>query len=316
MKTDAGDKLKIIHKHYSKPMANKYVIYRNAAMSIKNKRTILTQMCLKILLNNSIFLATEERKGTIENFMKRMQASGYDERFRLEVLKSAIQAYSSIQNNPLRTMYRGKETNTPEGRMERKKRKRTWFRKGGSESVMFIPATPGSVLAQRIREEVEMSNLKIRVVEKPGTKIKRLLQKNDTTKLNECGEQRCFVCSTSQEGKCRKTGVVYVIKCKGDCNGDLYYGETNTSAYTRGLEHLNDYEHKRAHSVMWKHCLKKHQGEEQPFEMKVSDCIRNDPTRRQIMEAVRINGVEEVKRMNDRREWIVGKIPTMTVGEI
>ena len=50
--------------------------------------------------------------------------------------------------------------------------------------------------------------------------------------------------------------------------------------------------------------------------MKVSDCIRNDPTRRQIMEAVRINGVAECKRMNDKKEWIVGEIPTMTVGEM
>ena len=314
--TDNGEELKIIHKHYIKPMASKFVVNKNAAMPIKTKRTILTQMCLRVLLNNSEYLKMEEKKETVEYFMKRMQASGYDERFRYEVLKSALNAYNNIKSNPIRTLYRGKEMNTPRQRMERSKKKKNWYREGGSESVMFIPATPKSELANRIREEVDLSELKIRVVEKPGTKIKRLLQKNDPNKQQVCRDEKCFVCTTTKDGNCRKTGITYTITCKGDCGGDIYYGETNSNAYTRGVQHIDDYERKRKQSVMWKHCIKKHNGEKQQFDMSIKDYVKGDPTRRQILESVRINQVAEVKRINDKNEWIVGKIPTVKIGNM
>ena len=153
-----NEELKIIHKHYTKPISNKYVINRNAAMSMKNKRTILTQMCLRVLLNNSKDLEMEEKKETNEFFLKRMQVSGYDERFRYEVLKSALIAYDKIKNNPFKPMYRGKEANTPEQRMERCEKRRKWYTAGGHESVMFLPATPGSVLTKRMQEEVDKLN--------------------------------------------------------------------------------------------------------------------------------------------------------------
>ena len=67
---------------------------------------------------------------------------------------------------------------------------------------------------------------------------------------------------------------------------------------------------------MWKHCQKKHNSEEQDFNMKVIDYVRGDPTKRQILEAVRINGVPEGKRINDKKEWVVGRIPTIAVTEM
>ena len=213
-------------------------------------------------------------------------------------------------------MYRGKEANTPEQRMERWEKRRKWYTAGGHESVMFLPATPGSVLAKRMQEEIDKSELKIKVIERPGMKIKKLLQKNDTNKQLTCGDDKCFVCNTTKEGSCRRTGVTYAITCRGDCDGDVYHGETHTNGYTRGIEHMNDYQFKRSQSVMWRHCLKKHRGEEQQFDMKILDYVRGDSTKRQILEAVRINLVSEKKRINDRKEWVIGKIPTMTVGEM
>ena len=313
VRTDNGEELKILHKHYIKPMANKYVIHRESAMSLKTKRTILTQMCLRVLLNNSEYLKMEEKKETVEFFMRRMQASGYDERFRYEVLKSAINAYEKIATDPGRPKYRGKETNTPRRRIERAKKRRNWFRAGGYESVMFIPATPNSELAKQMEEEIRNSNLNIKVVERPGIKVKRLLQKNDPIKSGVCGDNGCFVCTTSNKGNCRKSGITYAITCEGECGGDVYSGETHGNGYTRGKEHQNDFHHKRDHSVMWKHCQKKHGSEEQTFNMKITDYVRGDPTKRQIMEAVRIHNIPEDERINDKSEWIVGKVPTVTV---
>ena len=55
---------------------------------------------------------------------------------------------------------------------------------------------------------------------------------------------------------------------------------------------------------MRKHCVKKHNGDNQEFEMKVVDYVRGDPTKRQIMEAVRINNIQETKRINNKKEWV------------
>ena len=182
--------------------------------------------------------------------------------------------------------------------------------------MMFVPATPNSELAKRMAEEVSNSKMKINVVERPGTKIKRLLQKNDPNKNSECSDEQCFVCSTTKGGSCRKSGITYAIECEGDCEGDIYHGETHSNGNTRGGEHLTDYQNKRSHSVLWKHCQKKHNSEEQDFNMKVIDYVRGDPTKRQILEAVRINGVPEGKRINDKKEWVVGRIPTIAVTEM
>ena len=164
--------------------------------------------------------------------------------------------------------------------------------------------------------KVSSTDLKIKVVERPGTKVKRMLQRNDPFKAKKCKDSKCFVCTTSGEGSCRKSGVTYKINCEGDCDGDVYNGETHGNTNTRGAEHLSDYQYKRTNSVMWKHCQKKHNDQEQEFSMMVLDYVRGDPTKRQILEAVRINEVSEAKRINDKKEWIVGKIPTVAVTEL
>ena len=84
----------------------------------------------------------------------------------------------------------------------------------------------------------------------------------------------------------------------------------------QGVQHKSDYQHKREGSIMWKHCTKKHGGEEQQFEMKIVDYVREDPTMRQILEAVRINEVPVPQRINDKHEWIIGKIPSVIVSEL
>ena len=107
--------------------------------------------------------------------------------------------------------------------------------------------------------------------------------------------------------------MTYEIKCKGDCDSHIYYGETHKNAYIRGREHLFDYNKKLSKSVMWKHCRNKHRGINQEFEMSVVDCRRGDPMMRQILETIRINKVPEERRMNDKTEWNIGKLPHVEV---
>ena len=126
-----GEQWKVIHQHYIKPVTNKHVIRKDAAMPMRTKRTVLTQMCLKVLLNNSEYLERETRKETVEFFVRRMQASGYGERFRYEVLRSALKAYQEIKNNPVRPIYREKGTERPQEKKARQNRRKEWYKREG-----------------------------------------------------------------------------------------------------------------------------------------------------------------------------------------
>ena len=50
--------------------------------------------------------------------------------------------------------------------------------------------------------------------------------------------------------------------------------------------------------------------------MQVVDQVKNDVTKRLILEAVRINEVPEERRINDKEEWIIGKIPCVRVSNL
>ena len=93
--------------------------------------------------------------------------------------------------------------------------------------------------------------------------------------------------------------------------GEPYNGETDRNGYSRGIEHAEDLHHRREHSVLWRHCVEKHGGVEQQFRMVIQDRSRNDPTKRQILEAIRIRraGVNQI--LNGRSEWNGNRIPRL-----
>ena len=117
----------------------------------------------------------------------------------------------------------------------------------------------------------------------------------------------------NRRGDCRKSGVTYEIRCKGECDGDSYGGETHANGFTRGGEHQDQDRLKNPESTMWKHCVKEHHGQEQEFEMRIMDYSRGDPLMRQIKEAININEIPVEKRLNDKKEWNIGKLPTMEI---
>ena len=196
-------------------------------------------------------------------------------------------------------------------------KKNDWYKQGGTESVLLITSTPNSELKNRLQKEIDKTQFKIRVIEKSGTKLVKLLQKNDPFKKKACRNQKdCMVCSGSNPGACRDSGVTYQINCLGknsedpeiEC-GALYIGETGRNGFTRGKQHLDDYRKKTEGSALWKHCMASHGGIEQQFEMKINDRSRNDPTKRQILEAVRIRNNPVENLMNGKSEWNSPRVP-------
>ena len=267
-------------------------------------------------------IGAEEITKHISYFMARMQAAGYDQEFRLQVLKSAYKAYQSKKIEEQRNgtpFYRKRTWRRNERRKEKIDKKRNWYKKGGKESVLFIAATPESELKNLLQKEIEKSPFKIKVIEKSGTKLVRLLQKNDPFKRSKCkDEERCMICSRGNNGACRETGVTYQISCLSDAGSEteckaMYVGETGRNGYTRGRQHQEDYRHERESSALWKHCVQEHDSVRQDFQMRVIDRVRNDPTRRQILEATRIRKIPNDSRMNSRGEWNSNRVPRISI---
>ena len=69
----------------------------------------------------------------------------------------------------------------------------------------------------------------------------------------------------------------------------------------------------RETSAMWKHCVEEHNSVPQKFEMVIVDRVRNDPMKRQILEAIRIQEVPQERQMNSRAEWNMNRIPRITI---
>ena len=310
----------VLHEHYVKDVSSKAVINREAALSMSSKRTILTQECLRIMLNCSIHLEEQVSAKHLTLYMARMEAAGYDKAFRFQVLRSAVSAYEKklqMENTGTRPLYRKREWNRNERRREKEEKGKTWYRKGDKESVLFITATPNSELRERLQEEIDKSSFKIKVVEKSGTKVVRMLQKNDPFKTKECRDkERCMVCSGNNPGSCRDSGVTYRINCMGQhpehqeeqCDSE-YNGETGKNSYTRGNQHTTDLIAGKDSSVLWNHCVEKHDGVRQPFTMTVADKVRGDPMKRQILESIRISQVPEEKNLNRKGEWNSARLP-------
>ena len=323
---------KVLHEFYMKDVSSRAVIHRDAALSMKDKRTILTQECLRIIKNCHELIGEERQAEHLTYFMKRMQAAGYDKSFRAQVLRSALAAKDKMktdERNGKRPMHRPRGWKRNERRKEKKKKAREWYKTGGNESVLFVTATPGSELKELLQKEIAKSKFKIKVVEKAGKKLVRLLQKNNPFAKSGCGEADCLVCMGNTGGSCRETGITYTINCLGipegqdartedggqeqpTCTG-VYNGETGRNGYTRGGKHLDEYNREVEGSAMWKHCLKHHSGQRQQFEMKVQGRVRNDATKRQILEAVRIERTEQESRMNSRGEWGANRVPRIEI---
>ncbi|PFX11602.1 hypothetical protein AWC38_SpisGene24595 [Stylophora pistillata] len=142
----------VLREFYYKDVASRSVINARSALPWSCKRTILTQEVLRILLNCSRELRWEVVVAHFNHMMLRLQFSGYDQKFRKEVVRSALAAYNrlvELDANGEKPLYRPRGWKAHERARERTKRRDNWFRKGGYETVIFVPATPGSQIKRR-----------------------------------------------------------------------------------------------------------------------------------------------------------------------
>ena len=155
--------------------------------------------------------------------MVKLKRSGYSEKFRAEIVKSAKKAFKvqlDQDKDGSRPLFRDRERIISD---KAQKSKVDWWNKGSQKdpkipkfaSVLFVPPTPGSGLAKAMR---------IKILEKGGVKLKNLVVKSNPFKTDECLNKRCPVCKSTSvtdpvdkdqfRVSCRTPGVVYEFVCQ------------------------------------------------------------------------------------------------------
>ena len=202
-------------------------------------------------------------------------------------------------------MYRPKGWRSDERKTLKEAKKKNWYKRGGYDSVIFIPCTPNSELLKKMKEKVDESGLKIKLVEKSGKSLEGLLRTSDPKKERRCNRIDCPVCTTGGKGNCRTLNANYQMTC--ECE-DQYTGTTTRGGYTRGKEHLKDLEEKNKDTDFWRHCQYKHGGQIKKLKMNIIETFKGDALLRQVSEAVRIERTDQERLINRRKEYL----PTTT----
>ena len=296
-----GDEMKsqIMHSHYSKPMSSKHVVNKDSALPMSTKMNVLTADLVRVMRNVSQQCREEERKRHVQEYMHRMQFSGYSTEDRIGVYKKAKSRYEKmIQDDVEGTtpLYRAKQWNREKRLKEKASKRKEWFAKNGDETVMFVEATPGSALAKEFKTILNSCKINIKVVERTGVTIKEMLTRSDPFRIKECG---CGLCSAESKVNCKTREAVYKISCAG-CQ-EFYIGETSRSIGQRYEEHLAQSRNRNTNSVFEPHFREKHEGEQQNLNLDVMKTCPGDPMLRQCTEATMIRELKPT--LNSKIEW-------------
>ena len=201
------------------------LIDSQSAMPFKDRRTVLTQDLLRILLRCSPELPWNEKKKHVEEYVLRMQFSGYEETVRKEIVRSAIKAYESINKKVAekeRPLYRTKTWRQKKRLKDKRKKKTNWYKKnkGGKrddkneyKSVLFVQSTRGSVLKRIYEQVIGKSRCNVKVIERAGRSVCQKLQKSYPFKKDKCTVNDCFVCLSEGKGNCLRENINYEIEC-------------------------------------------------------------------------------------------------------
>jgi len=287
--------------------------HRDSAIPTRSKLNILIADLVRIM-NISRLCKPDERVTKVQEFIHRMQYSGYSKRERAEVYTKAKKRYDKgVSDNDIGKvpMYRNKDWERNERRSTKNLKRANWFRKDGSEAVLFVEATPDGELAESCRREFKHAGLKVKVIERSGLTIKKSLVKSNPFKKSECHTKSCRICKGGDNVICKTREVVYKATCQGknvkgiECKNVFYEGETSRSVGERFEEHYRNIESTcekvKKTSFLYDHIQKEHNGEVPPLKVEIVARCPGDPGLRQAIEAVRIR--EDKPTLNGREEW-------------
>ena len=291
-----GDRVKpqILHSQYSKPMSSKYVTHHDSAMPYQTKINILIADLVRIMRNVSSHCQENERRNKIQEYLLRLQHSGYNKVERNKIYIKAKKKYNLIvenDKNKICPMYRSKFWKQKERRRQKENKIRTWYNDNGKyDTVLFVDHTENSDLARKCQKVINEIGLKIKVQEKSGVTLKQDLVRSNPFQKLKCLDQ-CTICESHPKINCKMRDVIYDIVCEGDHGAETivnYGGETSRSIGERFNEHLEDILKKKTNAPMYQHFSEMHNSITQPISLKVIKSYPFNAMLRQATEAVYI----------------------------
>ena len=315
-----GENNRIDYEFFEKPTKNPRVILADSALNGVSKRTILTQECLRRIRNTKVELGEEVRNVHLNNFMLKLKNSGYSEKYRKEILDSAAKAFEKMLEDDkknVKPLFRPREWNKDKRDELKRNKKVNWYKNPEKthinyKSVLFVPPTPGGILAKELKKREEELNKyseeRIKIIEKGGIKVENILTKKDPFVKDKCSEKLCPICqneSNKVNVMCNSNNVGYRWVCK-TCQTrnkvKVYEGESSRSARLRGLEHLKSYFGQREDSVLYKHKVLEHKNEDVEYKMEITGVFK-DALSRQAEESVRIQARKTSELMNSKSQF-------------
>ena len=106
-----------------------------------------------------------------------MQYSGYSKKQRARIYSKAKEKYDRAMQkhvDEVEPFYKAKSWHQNERRKSKEHKRKNWYKQSGAEAVFFVPATRDGRLAEACVEEFKKAKMKVKVVEKTGTTIKKI----------------------------------------------------------------------------------------------------------------------------------------------
>ena len=249
-----------------KDVASRLVMEMRSSHGESTKGNVMINELCRIMKNCSVYLDWSEVAKKVSYFVRRMSYCGYDEKFRYMVVKVAVGRHKKRLEKWEKGDGMFEDCREEVERADAVARKRQWYRYDKKhESLMFVQPTANSQLKKNVQQIARRNGLKIKVVEKAGQTVKKVLQRSNPFGKKKCNREDCLVCKIGKPGDCRKRGCVYQLKCKED--NRKYRGQTGRATYDRFKEEVRDWWNCEESSPLWRHSELFHNGD--PFDVEV-----------------------------------------------
>ena len=235
-------------------------------MSARIKRTTAFNEGLKRVTFSSFPVSHPETTKKLNDFSNCLKISGYDAKYRAEIIKGIIQRANQIEidiQNGNRMRYRSRERIKSDKASKKGKFINTWFLRGNFTSVLNVFPTPGGELATILRENLKGKRApdggETLIVEMGGELLTNGLFKADPGFKATCPFD--IKCPVKPGVNCLINRVVYEVVCKLCAQMDesqgvgqeeegaqnapkalapVYRGHSACSLHKRLLEHISN----------------------------------------------------------------------------
>ena len=159
----------------------------------------------------------------------------------------------------------------------------------------------------QIRRAAEQFKIPVRVISKPGRKLRDILTSSKPLDGRQCPNTNCVTCNALEKGRCTDSNLVYQVTCQmNSCRETgigIYNGETYRPLDDRFTEHLRSAKNPTAVSYkdkpLAKHYAQQHPGSTPKLSLEILEKA-SSTNNRKIREARLIT--KNKPDLNDRDE--------------